>query len=312
MFRSHFLTFASLLYLGLCIALTPSTQAQSPSGADTPPSVTASYRLGPGDVISIEVTNYPELTSAPVTIRPDGKLTVQFVDSLPVIGMTTTELVQTLTQRWSEYVIKPSVNVTLVQKREEHGEINIVGAVVKPGSYSCKSQMTVLDALAAAGGLRDDADLAHVQLIRQGKASDLDLNALLNKGELPNNVPLLPGDVLLIPELHNRVYVAGAVVRRGYYNFQYGDRLLDALSNAGIIVGTSDLTKVQLVYYDKFKNIMTEQTVNFSRFYSKGDTSVNLLLSPGDAIFIPVKKITPMLIGPGDFGDNGKPLFLGL
>ncbi len=172
-----------------------------------------------------------------------------------------------------------------------HMQISVLGEVAKPGSYAYKDKMTVLDALTDADNVNQaTADLSHATLIHDGAERPLDLNALLVQGQVANNVALAPGDRIYIPELHNRIFVDGAVGHAGYYAFKPGDRLVNAISGSGgTLAGVSDLKKVTVVHQGTQAGTVVAETVDFGKFLQHGDMSVNLPLQPNDAIYIPVK-----------------------
>ena len=174
---------------------------------------------------------------------------------------------------------------------ERHVQVSVLGEVVKPGSYTYTDKMTVLDALKDADNIvPDTADLSHATLQRSGAESPLDLDALLHQGQTEANVALMPGDRIFIPTLHNRIYVEGAVGHPGPYLLKLGDRLVDAISGAGgLLPGSSDMAKVNVIHQNKRTNTAQGQTVNIGNFYQKNDMSANIALAPGDVVFVPLK-----------------------
>ena len=177
---------------------------------------------------------------------------------------------------------------------EARAEFSVIGEVNKPGSYEYKSDMTVLDALTAVGGVKDTADLSSAKLTHNGQDTKIDLDALIRHGDMSQNVKLSAGDRLLLPE-GNRTYVYGAVYRPGYYTFTPGDRVLDALNSAGgpmqqNNVSSPDLSKINLIRIASTKNSAAVQQVNLEQFLKKGDMSGNVQLQPGDVLYIPDKK----------------------
>ena len=180
-----------------------------------------------------------------------------------------------------------------------HMQVSVLGEVVKPGSYVYKDKMTVLDALTDADNVNQaTADLSNATLIHNGTERSLNLTGLLKGGQIADNLPLSPGDRIFVPVLHNRIYVDGAVGHAGYYAFQPGDRLVNAISGSGgTLAGVSDLKKVTVVHQDKVHNVVVAQTVDFGKFLQHGDMSVNLPLQPDDAIYVPVKGASGSWLG---------------
>ena len=127
------------------------------TAADTlkPPTVTpreGEYRLGPEDVIEVFVWKEPELTTT-VVIRPDGRISLPLANELEASGKTAVELQQEITARLSKYVVQPVVNVMV--KQVNSLKISVLGEVRRPDVYRIKNRVTILDAIAMAGGFTD-------------------------------------------------------------------------------------------------------------------------------------------------------------
>lgn len=176
-----------------------------------------------------------------------------------------------------------------------HVEVTVLGEVVKPGIYDYKDKMTVLDALKDADNANPEtANLTQATLLRRRREYPVDLNALLVKGDQSQNFTLIPGDRLFIPTLLNRIDVEGAVGHSGHFNFQANARLADAIANAGgLVTGAADLKLVSVIHVDKLHNTATPQTVDIGRFYQHGEQASNILLQPGDVIYVPLKGNKP-------------------
>ncbi|HZO90240.1 MAG TPA: SLBB domain-containing protein [Chthonomonadaceae bacterium] len=172
---------------------------------------------------------------------------------------------------------------------ERRTQVTVLGEVSRPSSIDYKEEMTVLDALTAVGSLKETADRAAATLTRNGKVLPLNLEALLTRGDMRANLKLQAGDTLLVPEIHNRMYVFGAVTRPGYYVFKPGDRILDALNASGP-TREADLARVNILHMDREKNTTRVEQVNLEKFLKKGDLKYNLALGPGDVVFIPDKR----------------------
>ena len=171
---------------------------------------------------------------------------------------------------------------------EQRAEISVIGQVGRPGSYNYKSDMTVLDALTAAGNVNmDDADLPDATLTHGGRVTPLDLEAMLHGANLSQNVKLSAGDQISVPKAP-RTYVYGAVGKAGFYSFKPGDKVLDAL-NASSVSPYANYTKVHVVHVDKTKTVAVVQQINMEDYFKKGNLSANPTLQPGDAVYIETK-----------------------
>ena len=178
----------------------------------------------------------------------------------------------------------------LIYIPERRTQFSVVGQVSRPGSYEYKDNMSVLDALTQVGGILESADLASSTLIHNGKEQKLDLEALLKRGELQGNVKLAAGDRILVPELKNRNYVFGAVERPGYYLFKPGDRILDALNGAGGPIRDADMRHINRIRIDQTMKKPVVTKVDMNKFFQQGDIASNLLLEPGDVVYIATSK----------------------
>ncbi len=127
----------------------------------------AEYRIGSDDVIEVFVWKEPELTTT-VAVRPDGRISLPLANELEARGKTANELQQEITARLSQYVVKPVVNVMV--KQVNSLKISVLGEVRKPDVYKIKSRVTVLDAIAMAGGFTDLARPNKVIVIRNSPA----------------------------------------------------------------------------------------------------------------------------------------------
>jgi polysaccharide export outer membrane protein len=173
---------------------------------------------------------------------------------------------------------------------ESRAQVSVVGEVANPGSFDYRADMNVLQALTAAGGVKESADLANASLQHNGEESKLDLDALLRHGDFSINKKLAAGDKITVPEIKNRVYVFGAISHPGYYIFKPDDRVLDALNGCGGPVRDAAMNKINLIRIDRAKSVAKVTEVNIEKFLKKGDIAENVSLKPGDVLYIPDKK----------------------
>jgi polysaccharide export outer membrane protein len=191
---------AILVGSGLTLAQVPAppagtSAAQAGNGAE--------YIIGPGDTLQVFVWRNPDLTVT-VPVRPDGKISTPLVEDMPAVGKTPTKLARDIEKVLSEYVRTPEVNIIVTQPANAFNQVKVVGQVQKPAAIAYREGMTVLDALLAVGGLGTFAAGNRSRLVRtvDGKQTEipLKLDALLNKGDMSQNLMLRPGDVLVVPE----------------------------------------------------------------------------------------------------------------
>jgi polysaccharide export outer membrane protein len=196
---------------GLLIALAgcarPTTNTESFDqvangfGSDT----TAPYRIGAEDMVQVSVWRNPEL-SVTVPVRPDGMISVPLIGDVQAGGKTPAEVGKAIEEKLSAYVRDPHVAVilTALKSHEFLSRVRVTGAVRLPKSMPYRQGMTVLDAVLEAGGTNEFAAANRTKLYRKVKDKteimDVELGAILNKGELETNVMLRPGDVVTVPE----------------------------------------------------------------------------------------------------------------
>ena len=162
------------------------------------------YLIGPGDQLNIVVWRNPEL-SVWVPVRPDGKVSTPLIEDMVAVGKTPSELARDMEAKLAEYIRSPQVNVIVTNPQSSFSKITVVGQVTNPGAVPYREGMTALDVVLAVGGLAEFAAGNRAKLVRKdanGKAVErrLRLDDLLKKGRLKENVNMMPGDVLIVPE----------------------------------------------------------------------------------------------------------------
>jgi len=161
----------------------------------------ATYVIGEGDVLAINVWKEPDLTKT-VPVRFDGKISLPLIGEMQAGGRTPSELEGDISEKLKTYITSPVVSV-LVQEVNSK-KFNILGEVAKPGSYSVAVAPTVMDAIAAAGGFRDFAKKSGVYILRTGPDGHqvrLGFNYKeFVKGKNPEqNIKLEANDSIIVP-----------------------------------------------------------------------------------------------------------------
>ncbi|PTN11420.1 polysaccharide export outer membrane protein [Nitrosomonas aestuarii] len=166
--------------------------------------VSRDYLIGPGDNIDIIVWRNPEISMA-VPVRPDGKITTPLVEDLPASGKTSTQLARDIEETLSKYIQEPVVTVVVTQFVGPYSEqIRVIGEAAEPQALAYRENMTLMDVMIAVGGITDFAAGNRARIIRavdgEQKQFSVRLNDLIRDGDISANVPMLQGDVLVIPE----------------------------------------------------------------------------------------------------------------
>ena len=202
----HFaLLLAVLTSLGLAQDATASKPAQPAATDNPPPSSTVvrpdSYVIGAEDVISVYVWKEPDMSKS-VPVRPDGMISLPLVGEVKAAGSTPVQLQDVLAAAMKKYVSDPQVTVVV----EKIGSLNfnIVGEVNHPGYFPLTRRMTVLDAIAMAGGFKDFAKSKKVYVLRtaaNGTQERLPFNYkdVIHGRNEQQNIELQPRDTIVVP-----------------------------------------------------------------------------------------------------------------
>jgi len=165
--------------------------------------VSPDYLIGPGDTVQVFVWRNPDLTVT-VPVRPDGKISTPLVEDMVAVGKTPSGLARDIEKALAEYVKAPQVNVIVTIPASVFSQVKVIGQVLHPQALPYREGMTVLDAVLAVGGLGQFAagNRAHIVRTVGGKEQEIKvkLEALVNSGDMKQNLLLRPGDVLVVPE----------------------------------------------------------------------------------------------------------------
>jgi len=172
--------------------------ARPPLAATTPSSST--YRIGAGDTLQLFVWKEPELTRE-VTVRIDGKISVALLGDVQAAGRTPAELGDDVTNGLKRFLAAPVVTIAVSQPHSTR--FFVLGMVGRPGEFPMSGPTTVVQALAVAGGFRDYAKTNEIVILRgQGRASTfvrVNYDRLVSGKDSSQNIPLEPGDTVLVP-----------------------------------------------------------------------------------------------------------------
>ena len=231
-FGAKVATFPEYRKTGLPVPVIPLTQQliddeivrirKSAQNAPKPPPVdSAPYKVGALDVLSVVVWDHPELSSpvrqdaeaeAPgYLVSEDGTMFFPYVGDFEVAGMTVNQIRAKLTELLAAEIQSPQLDVSVLDYRSK--SVFIAGEVLNPGLQAITDRpLTILDAINDAGGLNEQADLTQATLSRHDKTYTLNLNELLLRGDSTQNMQLIDGDVLTLPNTNDsNFYVLGKV-----------------------------------------------------------------------------------------------------
>jgi polysaccharide export outer membrane protein len=222
------------------------------------------YRVEPPDVLSITVYGHPELASAGAPPLPslepsmstvvdatrdtgtpqsqgarvaaDGTIFYPTVGRIKVAGMSTEQIAATLTKVLGKRQRDPQVDVSVLRYLSQ--QVQVAGELKTPGTLPITdAPLTLVSAIARAGGATPNADLQHVQLTRDGKTSVLSANAVYDRGDIGQNVLLRAGDIVNVPDRgDSRVFIMGEAMKPSSVPMsKWQLTLADALTTAGSI-----------------------------------------------------------------------------
>ncbi|MCC7181487.1 MAG: polysaccharide biosynthesis/export family protein [Acidobacteria bacterium] len=164
------------------------------------PATPEDYVIGPGDVLGVQFWREAEM-SGDVTVRPDGRITLPVIGEIQAAGLRPEALKDQILAAASKFMTDP--NVAIVIRTINSRKVFITGRVTTPGAHLLVAPLTVLQAIALAGGLTEYADSKNITILRNenGEVRSLKFNYKdVSKGRnLSQNIQLLPGDTVVVP-----------------------------------------------------------------------------------------------------------------
>jgi polysaccharide export outer membrane protein len=269
------------------------------------------YKIGPEDLLEISVFEDEKLNKT-VRVSSQGNINFPLLGVVKVKGLTAGELEREIRDLLAEkYFQDPNVSVFIKEFRNQR--ISIIGAVEKPGVYEVSGQKTVLDLLAISGGLKEDAgqllflirppnpeEGAPKKLEEKGSIQEavktfvINLEELLIKGDLSQNLALLHGDVINIP-LSGRIYVGGQVKSPGGFPIK-GKKITvsQAVALAGGLTEKAGGSETKIFRYQETETGKEIITVNvYAIQEGKGE---DLPMKENDIMFVPTSATKAFLI----------------
>ncbi len=178
---------------GLSAALAELDRMPRPAAAPTDP---AAFLIGSEDVLSVHVWREPEL-SGPVTVLPDGRISLPLVGQFHAAGLTPEKLARRIEEGLSAYVVSPNVSVSVLTVNSR--KYFVAGQVTRPGAYPLVVPTTISQAIAIAGGFRDYADKKNISIQRGASRLKFNYKAFARSKNPPEDILLRPGDQVIVP-----------------------------------------------------------------------------------------------------------------
>jgi len=160
------------------------------------------YKLGPEDIISVEVFNQDRYSRKNIIIPPSGRISLSLIPGgVFVNGKTVEEVAEVITKKYDEFIIDPQVTVSL--DKASSYRYSVIGDVGQPGIRLMSHRMTVTEAIAEAGGVLSTGDRSKVYVLRRqptGFVAPILVNvSAIYKGKAPDTTYLVPGDQIVVP-----------------------------------------------------------------------------------------------------------------
>ncbi|MCF2632833.1 polysaccharide biosynthesis/export family protein [Bacteroides thetaiotaomicron] len=197
------------------------------------------YRLGPGDEVIIDIWGASQNTIRQ-RISPDGSINIQKVGPVNLNGLTISEansyLKKTLDKIYNglNNADEPTSDIRLTLGNIRTIQINVMGEVIQPGTYSLSSFSTVFHALYRAGGVSDIGSLRNVRLVRNGRSlATVDVYQFIMKGDIQDDIRLEEGDVIIVPAYEVLVKIEGKVKRPMRFEMKKDESLTTLIKYAG-------------------------------------------------------------------------------
>jgi len=203
----RFVKISSSLLCVLALAACGSPAMNMPPPATNAAANASDYLLGPGDTLNVFVYRAPELSQGDLPIRPDGRISLPLVPDIEAAGLTPTQLARLIETRLKEYVRDPNVTVMVRSfVGPSSRQIRVIGEAAQPMAMPYRDGQTVLDVMINARGLTRYAAGNRAEIVRRSTPNGpaqvipVRLADLLRDGDISQDIPMQPGDTLVIPQ----------------------------------------------------------------------------------------------------------------
>lgn len=233
------------------------------------------YVLGAGDEVVIEVWGASQ-TTIRKTISPEGTINIDNLGPVFLSGKTISEANSFIKNKFANLYagVDPYGDTSISQVSLSLGQIrtiqiNVMGEVAVPGTYSLSSLSSIFHALYLAGGINDIGSLREINLFRKGnKVASIDIYEFLLRGKTFDDIRLFDGDVIIVPPYKSLVNVSGQIKRPMYYEMIKGETAATLIEYAGGFVGGAYTDKITLSRktgdYDKIYTLSSSDLASFN------------------------------------------------
>lgn len=235
----------------------------------------ADYRLGAGDAVIIDVWGASQITFES-TVSPDGTVTIEGVGPLKLAGMTVTEANAYVKQQLGRFYSDSNITLTVGETRSI--QVQVMGEVMMPGTYTLSALSSAFNALYAAGGINDIGTLRDIKVYREGRVvSTIDVYDYILNGNTKGDIRLADNDVIVVGPYDCLVNIRGKVKRPMFYEMKESESVGRILDYAGGFAGDAYTDNIRLV-----RKSGREYSV-----YTIGEFEMNgFLLKDGDSLYV--------------------------
>ena len=235
----------------------------------------SNYKLGAGDHVYIDVWGTSQETFEG-TISPDGTMTLSGIGPIKLSGMTVKDANTYLKRELGKYYADSDINLTVGETRSI--QVQVMGEVAVPGTYTLSSLSSTFNALYAAGGISNIGTLRDIKVFRQGKdVATIDVYDYILNGNISGDVRLQDNDVIIVGAYDCLVKIAGKVKRPMFYEMKKDESVSTILSYSGGFTGDAYKKNVRLVRKSGSEySIHTIDEFDMGRFQ----------LSDGDSLYV--------------------------
>ncbi len=282
------------------------------------------YTITPGDIFSVSIYAEPDLAQPEIKVRPDGYATVEPVGEVYVANKSIEEITSLLYKKMSVYLRNPRISVSI--RRFNPASIFVYGAVQKPGAYqqnidipaiwqnakvaNPKTNLSITNVLALAGGITYDADISHIKITNNQSdvVKEVDMWKLINDGDVSQNVILKSGDSVYVPKIKTALYgdvEFKEVAKSSIFPDTFPVRVMGEVQTPGIFMVSTETPYINsaITMANGYTINARRKAVQVFRKTAKGNISVinvnpkkvDLVLRPNDLVYIRDRKLMKLV-----------------
>ena len=233
------------------------------------------YRLGPGDEIIIDIWGNNQV-SFQQTITPDGAISIENLGLVFLNGMTVNQATNYLRKELNKIYTgladeNPTSQIKVSLGNSRTIQVNVMGEVYNPGTYSLSAFSTIFHALYSAGGVSNIGGLRNIQVVRNGKnIANVDVYDFIMQGKTKDDISLQEGDVIIILPYEALVKIEGNVKRPMKYEMKSNETVATLLQYAGNFASDAYTRSMKLIRQNgKEFQIFTVDEMDYSVFKLK-------------------------------------------